>query len=84
MALSANNLDWPSGQWSDQDKAWPLNTPGTQEAEDGIWQQTPTLENNTQVLKVNMQVLKLLFVLCLVLVDRRLVDEMVDKKIICL
>ena len=29
-------------------KAWPLNTPGPQEAEDDIQQQTPTPENNTQ------------------------------------
>ena len=40
---------------SDQDKAWPPNTPGTQEAEDDIQQQTPKLENNTQGLGEQMQ-----------------------------
>ena len=32
---------------SDQGKAWPPNTPGAQEAEDDIQQQTPTPKNNT-------------------------------------
>ena len=32
---------------SDQDKAWPPNTPGTQEAEGDNQQLTTTPENNT-------------------------------------
>ena len=40
---------------SDHDKTWPLNTPGAQEAEDDIHQQTPTPENNTQRLREQMQ-----------------------------
>ena len=39
---------------SDQGKAWPPNTPGAWEAEDDIHQQTPTPENNTQVLEEQM------------------------------
>ena len=36
-------------------KAWPPNTPGPQEAEGDIQQQTPTPENNTQGLGEQMQ-----------------------------
>ena len=39
---------------SDQGEAWPLNTPGAREAEDGIQQQIPTPENNTQGLGEQM------------------------------
>ena len=39
----------------DRYKAWPLNTPGTQEAEGSIQQLTATLENNTQGLGEHMQ-----------------------------
>ena len=38
---------------SDQDKAWPPNTPGAQEAKGDIQQLTPTTENNTQGLGDN-------------------------------
>ena len=34
--------------------SWPLNTPGAQEAEDDIQQQTPTPENITQGLGEQM------------------------------
>ena len=40
---------------SDNGKAWPPNTPGAQEAEDDIQQQTPKLENNTRGLRKQMQ-----------------------------
>ena len=39
---------------SDQDKAWPPNTPGAREAEGDIQQLTPTPENNTQGLGEQM------------------------------
>ena len=43
---------------SDQDKAWPPNTPGTQETEGDIQQLTPRPENNTQGLGEQMQDIK--------------------------
>ena len=48
-------VDHTTTRNSDQDKAWPPNTPGAQEAQGHIQQLTPTPENNTRGLGEQMQ-----------------------------
>ena len=46
--LLQHDVDDTTTRNSGQGKAWPLNTPGAQEAEGDIQQLTPTPTNNTQ------------------------------------
>ena len=52
--MHEHDIDGTTTRKSGQGKACLLNTPVTQEAEDGIQQQTPTSENNTQGLGEQM------------------------------
>ena len=55
--MQQHDVDDTTTRMSDQDKAWPPNTPGAREAEDDIQQQTHTPENNTQGLGEQMHML---------------------------